>query len=65
MIILEKTRHKEHQHINLISIQLNMAAPITDAIQWLHPGFHKKTLAMCTKVPSDERWRDWGDSSNA
>lgn len=65
LIILEKNGHKEHQHINLVSIRLNMAAPITDTIQRLHPGFHKKMLAMCTKVPSDENWRDWGDSSSA
>lgn len=51
LLTLEKNRHREDQHINVISIQLNMvAAPITNAIWLLHPGFHKKTLTMCTEM---------------
>ena len=60
MLTLEKNRLKEPQHINEISIQLNIvAAPITNAIQLMYPGFHKKTLAMCTEyqVTKTEGWR--------
>lgn len=50
LLTMKKNRHKEHQHINAVGIQLNMVAvPITNAIQLMHPVFHKKTLAMCTE----------------
>lgn len=59
LLTLEKKSHKEHQHINVISIQLNVVAIFTtDAIQLMHPGFHKKTLAMCVQRASgDKSWR--------
>ena len=48
VLIKKRSCYIEHWPIKLISIQLSMAVPITNATQLMHPGFHERTFVMCT-----------------
>ena len=48
VLIQEKSCYIEQRPIKLIRVQLNLAVPITNATQLMRPGFHKRTLVMCT-----------------